>query len=221
MRKWKKKKKQNTSVLSKRRFCKLALLNAILTLHGIYKEKSEKAKRGINTKTNTATFNLIWPPRWKEKTRNKNVFSSRKTALVWFPWSNVPVRGDNIELPVITVSDTTWPQLTCNQRVRTWEKCEALPSRMKHICPGNTLRCAKMLLVYLAPECPLKLQFPVSKYLVIPFLLCWWKSWSIMPIMHTFHSLPETVTQPWAWEITLCYSDNQPQRTASALAEKQ
>lgn len=45
-----------------------------------------------------------------------------------------------------------------------------------------------MLLVYLPPECPLKLQFPVSKYLVIPFLLCWWKSWSIMPISHTFQS---------------------------------
>lgn len=59
---------------------------------------------------------------------------------------------------------------------------------MKHICPGNTLHCAKMLLVYLPPECPLKLQFPVSKYLVIPFLLCWWKSWSIMPISHTFQS---------------------------------
>ena len=59
---------------------------------------------------------------------------------------------------------------------------------MKHICPGNILHCAKMLLVYLPPECPLKLQFPVSKYLVIPFLLCWWKSWSIMPILHTFQS---------------------------------
>lgn len=50
---------QNTSILSKQHFCKLALLNAILTLHGIYKEKSEKAKCGINTKTNAATFNLI------------------------------------------------------------------------------------------------------------------------------------------------------------------
>lgn len=59
---------------------------------------------------------------------------------------------------------------------------------MKHICPGNTLHRAKMLLVYLPPECPLELQFPVSKYLVIPFLLCWWKSWSIMPILHTFQS---------------------------------